>query len=81
MIPRTCWFAGATPELTTAVYVGCDDNRSMGSDVFPIKTAFPIWLGLHNKLKPTGKKFSYDPALKFVINQWTGRLRVEMILI
>ena len=27
---RTCWFAGATPELTTAVYIGCDDNRSMG---------------------------------------------------
>ncbi len=72
---RTCWFAGSTPELTTAVYIGCDDNRSMGDDVFPIKTAFPIWLGLHNKLKPTGKKFIYDPSLRTIkINQWTGRL-------
>lgn len=70
---RTCWFAGATPDLTTAVYVGCDDNRSMG-DVYPIKTAFPIWLGLHSKLAPTGKKFVYDAALKPVrINQWTGK--------
>ena len=72
---RTCWFAGATSELTTAVYVGCDDNRSMGNDIFPIKTAFPIWLGLHTKLEPTGKKFIYDPTLRsIVINQWTGRL-------
>ena len=69
---RTCWFAGSTPELTTAVYIGCDDNRSMG-DVYPIKTAFPVWLGIHGKLKPTGKKFSYDSSLKSArINQWTG---------
>lgn len=72
---RTCFFAGATPELTTAIYVGCDDNRSMGDDIFPIKTAFPIWLELHNKLKPTGKKFIYDSSLKHIfINQWTGKL-------
>ena len=72
---RTCWFAGATPELTTAVYVGCDDNRSMGDDILPIKTAFPIWLGLHDKLKPTGKKFMYHLSLRTItINQWTGRL-------
>jgi penicillin-binding protein 1A len=71
---RTCWFAGATPELTTLIYVGCDDNRTM-VDAYPIKTAFPIWLGLHSNLKPTGKKFIYDPSLKSVfINQWTGKI-------
>jgi penicillin-binding protein 1A len=71
---RTCWFAGATPELTTAVYIGCDDNRSMG-DVYPIHTAFPIWLGLHKTLTPTGKKFVYDSSLRTIfINQWTGQL-------
>ena len=69
---RTCWFAGSTPELTTAVYIGCDDNRSMG-DVYPIKTAFPVWLGLHSALKPTGKKFSYHSSLQPVlINQYSG---------
>lgn len=71
---RTCWFAGSTPELTTAIYIGCDDNRSMG-DVYPIKTAFPIWLGLHSALKPTGKKFNYNPSLRPVlVNQYTGHL-------
>lgn len=71
---RTCWFAGSTPELTTAIYIGCDDNRSMG-DVYPIKTAFPIWLGLHSALPPTRKKFNYHPSLRPVlVNQYTGRL-------
>lgn len=70
---RTCWFAGATADLATAVYIGCDDNRPMG-DVYPIRTAFPIWLGVHQAVLPTGKKFTYDPHLKPVlINQWTGR--------
>lgn len=71
---RTCWFVGSTSELTTAIYIGCDDNRSMG-DVYPIKTAFPIWLGLHSALPATGKKFNYHPSLRPVlINQYSGRL-------
>ena len=70
---RTCWFAGSTPDLTTAVYVGCDDNRSLG-DVYPLTSAFPIWLDLHNKLKPSAQNFTYDKMLKPVlINQWNGR--------
>lgn len=70
---RTCWFAGASPELTTAVYVGCDDNRSLG-DVYPLKSAFPIWRELHAELKPTTSHFKYDQNLKSIlINQWTGK--------
>lgn len=70
---RTCWFAGASPDLTTAVYVGCDDNRSLG-DVYPLKSAFPIWLDVHASLQPVSTHFTYDSLLKPVlINQWTGR--------
>jgi penicillin-binding protein 1A len=64
---RTCWFVGSTPELTTGVCIGCDDNRSMGDDVYPLHTAFPIWIGLHRELKTKKKRFSYDPSLKEVI--------------
>lgn len=70
---RTCWFAGASPDITTVVYVGCDDNRSLG-DVYPLKSAFPIWLDVHASLQPESKHFDYDSLLKPVlINQWTGR--------
>lgn len=70
---RTCWFIGSTPTLTTAVYVGFDDNRSMGDNVYPIRTAFPIWLGFNRDVDQQEKTFSYDPSLKkIVIDERTG---------
>lgn len=71
---RTCWFAGSTPSLTTAVYIGYDDNRPMGANVFPIKTAFPIWLSYHKLAHSAQKQFVLDPSLKQIhINQYTGQ--------
>lgn len=70
---RTCWFIGSTPSLTTAVYVGFDDNRSMGQNVYPIRTAFPIWLAFNRAIDQTEKTFSYDPSLQVhIIDERTG---------
>ena len=70
---RTCLFAGSTPELTTAIYIGCDDNRAM-EDIFPIKTAFPIWYELHRKIAAPVKKFFYhSDLLKISINPYNGK--------
>lgn len=70
---RTCWFIGSTPKLTTAVYVGCDDNRSMGRDIFPVRTAFPIWLSLYHRLQPAYERFTFDPSLKeYYIHEKNG---------
>jgi penicillin-binding protein 1A len=70
---RTCWFIGSTPALTTAIYVGFDDNHSMGNNVYPIRTAFPIWLAFNVLIESSEKTFSYDPSLqKKVINERTG---------
>ncbi|HEX4068505.1 MAG TPA: transglycosylase domain-containing protein [Candidatus Babeliales bacterium] len=70
---RTCWFIGSTPTLTTAVYVGFDDNRPMGNNVYPIHTAFPIWLAFNRVIDSTEKTFSYDPLLQLkVIDEHTG---------
>lgn len=70
---RTCWYVGSTPSLTTAVYIGCDDNRSMGHNVYPFRTAFPIWLAFNRAMPSKQKKFAYDPSLKEVfINEKTG---------
>lgn len=70
---RTCWFVGATPEITTAVYIGCDDNRSMGENVYPLRTAFPIWLDFMRTVECTQQRFVYDPSLRQVyIDEHTG---------
>ena len=70
---RTCWFAGATPEFTTAIYIGCDDNRSMGANVYPIRTAFPIWLDFTRATDKKQHKFVYDPSLQEIcIHEKTG---------
>lgn len=71
---RTCWFVGSTPSLTTGVYIGCDDNRAMGAHVFPLRTAFPIWLDVNRFFKHGQKEFMYDPRLKEqVIDRLTGK--------
>ena len=70
---RTCWFTGATPEFTTAVYIGCDDNRSMGNNVYPLRTAFPIWLDFTCATDKQPTKFVYDPSLQeHCIHEKTG---------
>ena len=70
---RTCWFIGATPELTTGLYIGYDDNRSMGDGVYPIKTSLPIWLNMYHALKHTGT-FAFDPSLQeLCVNKFTGK--------
>ncbi|MCK5632565.1 transglycosylase domain-containing protein [bacterium] len=75
---RTCWFVGSTPTLTTAVYIGCDDNRSMGKNVYPLRTAFPIWIGVNRELEFSQKKFSFDPTLQEVcVNKFTGKLTLK----
>lgn len=72
---RTCWYVGATPSLTTAIYIGCDDNRSMGHNVYPYRTAFPIWLAFNRAVPSKQKAFAYDPTLKeILINERTGAL-------
>lgn len=70
---RVCWYAGSTPELTTLIYIGCDDNRPMGKNIFPLRTAFPIWLSFNKAFPSTQKNFTYDPSLQeIVIDEKSG---------
>lgn len=71
---RTCWFIGSTPGVTTGVYIGCDDNSPLGNNIYPLRTAFPVWLALHRSLPVTQSTFTFDPRLKAVlIDERTGR--------
>lgn len=70
---RTCWFVGSTPRLTTGIYIGCDDNRPLGANIFPLRTAFPIWLSLYHALQPAPERFTFDSSLKeYYIHEKTG---------
>jgi len=72
---RTSWFCGSTPELTTAIYIGCDNNQPMGKNIYGVKTAFPIWLGLNEKIDFKHAKFDFDSNLKEITINWnTGEI-------
>lgn len=71
---RTCWFGGATPHLTTAVYIGLDDNQPLGNNVYASQTAMPLWLSYHKKISSSNAQFSYDPSLKIItVNEFSGQ--------
>ena len=41
---RNAWFIGFTPNFAAGVWVGFDDNRSLGPDETGGRAAIPIWL-------------------------------------
>ncbi len=64
---RICWYAGSTPQLTTALYIGCDNNTSLGKNIYPSKTAFPIWFELNRRVAKNSAEFIFDPSLHEVL--------------
>ena len=67
---RTCWFCGATPDLTTGIYIGCDNNQSLGYKIYASKTAFPIWFDIQSNIAKKKTTFYYDPRLKETSVNW-----------
>ena len=51
------WFLGATPSLTTAVYIGRDDNKQLGQEVFASKMVFPLWFEFNKAVGSEKKNF------------------------
>ena len=69
------WFVGATPDLTTAIYIGRDDNKPLGNNVFATSTTMPMWINFYKQLQLSKKHFYRDPSLKKVSFDWiTGAL-------
>jgi penicillin-binding protein 1A len=67
----TTWFVGATPSLTTAIYVGRDDNKPIR--LLAGRTTVPIWTRFYQSIKTPKKHFYLDPNLKeYTINWITG---------
>ena len=46
---RNAWFVGFSPSLVAGVYVGFDDNKSIGKKEYGIRSAMPIWISFMKK--------------------------------
>ncbi len=71
------WFVGYTPDVSTGVWVGFDDEKSMGRGEVGGKAALPIWLEYmkeaHKNLPPRG--FAVPDQVVFAnIDNETGQL-------
>ncbi len=61
---RTCWFIGSTPEYTTGIYIGCDDNQSLGRSIHGVQAGFPIWMRFYKTIPFKVKQFMFDQSLE-----------------
>lgn len=72
---RTCWFCGATPELTTVICIGQDNNKPLGEKVYGSRTSFPIWFNFSRLVTKNNQHFYYDPRLyEVTVDGRTGQL-------
>ena len=69
-LASTTWFVGSTPELTTCIYLGRDDNKPIGKHISASRTTFPIWLDFNKAIDFKKKHFYLDPELKEVVIDW-----------
>ncbi len=51
------WFVGFTPEITTGVWAGYDEKKSLGKRVYGATLALPIWIDFMEKIS---EKFPID---------------------
>jgi penicillin-binding protein 1A len=74
------WFSGFVPGLVTTVWVGFDDNRSLGKGEQGAKTALPIWLE-YMTAAVTGPTRAFMPPRRGIsilkIDRETGLLAPE----
>jgi penicillin-binding protein 1A len=74
------WFIGYTPELITGVWVGFDEERSLGENETGARAASPIWVAFMSKIlkdKPI-KDFPVPEGIEFMkIDSKTGQVSLE----
>ncbi|RMG70247.1 MAG: PBP1A family penicillin-binding protein [Nitrospirae bacterium] len=58
---RDAWFVGFTPELVTVVWVGFDDNRSLGTGMSGGRVSAPLWKRYMRNLIAKGEKITFNP--------------------
>ena len=74
---RDTWFMGLTPDLVICVWIGYDDNRSMGRETGG-SNAVPVYVDIMKQLSPPAKSFPRPPkVVEVTIDKKTGLLAAE----
>ncbi|WP_068267585.1 transglycosylase domain-containing protein [Caviibacter abscessus] len=74
----SAWFTGYTPTLATVVYVGYDDNKSMGRGMSGSSTAIPIW---KNYMQTVANLSTYDPGnFQFITDAIAAKKIVQVTI-
>jgi penicillin-binding protein 1A len=63
---RDAWFAGFTPDIVSVVWVGYDDNRSLGWGHTGGRLSAPIWKHYMRYLISGQKEFTFHPPKNVV---------------
>ncbi len=69
---RDAWFVGFTPDLVTVVWVGYDDNRSLGWGHTGGRISAPIWKSYMRNLIAGEKDFTFHPP-ENVVKLYKGK--------
>ena len=72
---RDAWFVGYTPKTVTAVWVGFDDMRPLGSMETGARAASPIWVSFMNSLHSEAENFPVPEGIvSYAIDPSNGLL-------
>jgi penicillin-binding protein 1A len=75
------WFIGYTPELITGVWVGFDEERSLGENETGARAASPVWVAFMSKIlkdKPIRDFPAPEDGIEFMkIDPKTGQISLE----
>lgn len=74
------WFVGYTPELVTGVWVGFDEERSLGENETGARAASPIWVAFMSKMLKDKevRDFSIPEGIEFMkIDPKTGQMSLS----
>ncbi|MBL9013195.1 MAG: PBP1A family penicillin-binding protein [Myxococcales bacterium] len=72
---RDVWFAGFTPDLLAAVWIGRDDSTPIGDKITGGGVAVPIWVEFMQKAHPRTpvRDFPVPPGVSFGrVEPWSG---------
>lgn len=73
---RDAWFVGYTPNLVACVWVGFDNNKTLGAQETGARAAAPIWISfMNNALTGEPEEFSQPEGIvSYLIDPETGLL-------